>query len=210
MTVPGLVWSKALLLCVVIVLAAPSGIVRPTPVLTLSQAKAEDQNNAREVAARFAPIFYQALGDKPRSDYITNFDFDGDWRGDNNWEHTDDKTFPLRAYIYYSVSETQTHFFIHYAVFHPRDYKGGERKGLILSEIIREGTKRGREHDPTGLMAEAGVAHENDMEGVLIVVAKKGKNPDRVVFVEAFHHDDFAPYVAGESAAKGFGLFKVR
>ena len=35
-----------------------------------------------EIAARFAPVFYQALGDKPRSDYITNFDFDGDWRAD--------------------------------------------------------------------------------------------------------------------------------
>jgi len=174
----------------------------------LPQAKAAERNNAREVAARFAPIFYQALGDKPRSDYITNFDFDGDWRGDNNWEHTDDTTFPLLAYIYYAVSETQTHFFIHYAVFHPRDYKGGELKGLILSEIIREGTRRGAGHDPTGLMAEAGVAHENDMEGVLIVVAKKGKDPDRVVFVEAFHHDDFAPYVTGESAPKSFELFK--
>src|SRR5882724_12199344 len=134
-----------------------------------------------EIAARFAPVFYQALGDTPRSDYITNFDFDGDWRGDNNWDHADKKEFSLKAYVYYAISETGSHFFIHYAVFHPRDYKGGERKGLILSEIIREGTKRGAEHDPTGLMAEAGVAHENDMEGVLIVVAKKGKNPDRVV-----------------------------
>ena len=55
----------------------------------------------REVAARFAPVFYQALGDKPRSDYITNFDFDGDWRGDNNWDkikiapRTQSKTLPL-------------------------------------------------------------------------------------------------------------------
>ena len=93
----------------------------------LSQATAERAAD-REIAARFAPIFYQALGDKPRSDYITNFDFDGDWRGDNNWAHTEDKQFPLKAYIYYAVSETATHFFIHYAVFHPRDYKGGERK----------------------------------------------------------------------------------
>ena len=165
----------------------------------------------REIAARFAPIFYQALGDKPRSDYITNFDFDGDWRGDNNWEHTDDKKFPLRGFVYYSVSETQTHYFIHYAVFHPRDYKGGERKGLILSEIIREGVKRGSDNDPTGLMAEAGVAHENDMEGVLIVVAKNGKDLKRArtVFVETFHHDDFSPYLSGESTPKGFGLFKT-
>jgi hypothetical protein len=165
----------------------------------------------RSIASRFAPIFYQALGDKPRSDFITNFDFDGDWRGDNNWEHTDDKNFPLRAYVYYSVSETQTHFFIHYAVFHPRDYKGGERKGLVLSELIREGVKRGGAQDPTGLMAEAGVAHENDMEGALVVVAKSGKDPERarVVFVETLHHNDFSSYLAGQSAPKGFGLFKT-
>lgn len=209
MTLPGLIWSMALLLCAASTFPARGDIVCASPVFAMSQAKAGEQISSREVAARFAPIFYQALGDKPRSDYITNFDFDGDWRGDNNWEHTDDRNFPLRAYVYYSVSETQTHFFIHYAVFHPRDYKGGERKGLILSEIIREGTKRGSDHDPTGLMAEAGVAHENDMEGVLIVVAKKGKNPDRVVFVEAFHHDDFAPYVTGEPAPQGFGSFKT-
>src|SRR6185295_17837760 len=166
MTIPGLIWSRALLLCAVVTTSAQISVVRANPALFSRQATAAERASDREVAARFAPIFYQALGDKPRSDYITNFDFDGDWRGDNNWEHTDDKSFPLLAYIYYAVSETQTHFFIHYAVFHPRDYKGGERKGLILSEIIREGTKRGAEHDPTGLMAEAGVAHENDMEGV--------------------------------------------
>jgi hypothetical protein len=170
--------------------------------IAVAQSAASD----REIAARFAPIFYQALGDKPRSDYITNFDFDGDWRGDNNWEHTDDKNFPLRAYIYYSVSETQTHFFIHYAVFHPRDYKGGERKGLILSDIIREGTRPGKGHDPTGgWIAEAGVAHENDMEGALIVVAKNGSDPDeaRVKYVETFHHNDFSPFVARQPATKG-------
>ena len=178
---------------------------------TTSPERAGDSNRGREVAARFSPIFYQALGDNPRSDYITNFDFDGDWRGDNNWEHADDNDFPLRAYIYYSVCETQTHFFIHYAVFHPRDYKGGERKGLILSEIIREGAKRATDHDPTGLMAEAGVAHENDMEGALVVVAKNGKDLDRArtVFVETLHHDDFSVYVTGESAPKGFELFNT-
>ena len=164
----------------------------------------------REIAAAFSPIFYQALGDKPRSDYITNFDFDGDWQGDNNWDHTDDKKFPLKAYIYYSVSETATHFFIHYADFHPRDYKGGETKGRILSEIIREGVKEGTEHDPTGLLEEAGVAHENDMEGCLIVAAKHGNDLDkaRVVFVETLHHDDFSRYLPGETAPKGFEVFR--
>jgi len=171
---------------------------------------AQSVTTDHNVAARFAPVFYQALGDKPRSDYITNFDFDGDWRGNNNWENSDNKEFPLRAFIYYSVSETQTHYFIHYGVFHPRDYKGGERKGIILSEIIRQGTKHGVEKDPTGLMAEAGVADENDMEGVLVVVAKNGKDLSRArtVFVETFHHNDFSPYLTGE-APKGFETFKA-
>src|SRR5262245_24661259 len=73
--------------------------------------------NELEIAARFAPVFYQALGDKPRSDYVTNFDFDGDWTGDNNWNNAANQKFPLKAFIYYSVAETSTHFFIYYAVF---------------------------------------------------------------------------------------------
>lgn len=177
----------------------------------ITSANAQTSSPDRDVAARFAPIIYQALGDKPRSDYITKFDFDGDWRGDNNWENVDEKKFPLRAYVYYSVAETKTHFFIHYAVFHPRDYKGGERKGRILSELIQEGVKRGKDHDPTGWMSEAGVAHENDLEGTLIVVAKDGKDLDkaRVVFIETFHHNTFSPYVAAEPVTKGFGVFNT-
>src|SRR6201988_5115497 len=62
-----------------------------------------------DIASRFAAIFYQALGEDPRGDYITNFDFDGDWRGDNNWNNLDDKRFPLKADGYSSVGETVTH-----------------------------------------------------------------------------------------------------
>jgi hypothetical protein len=160
------------------------------------------------MAQRFAPIFYQALGDKPRSDYITNFDFDGDWRGDNNWDHTDE--FPLKAYIYYSLVETATHFFIHYAVFHPRDYKGGEVKGTILSELMREAAKHGGKFDPTGLADEAALAHENDMEGCLLVITKThaGDDQGRLTFVETLHHNSFSHYVSGENAA-GFAAVQV-
>ncbi|HEY6121396.1 MAG TPA: hypothetical protein VIV66_15665 [Pyrinomonadaceae bacterium] len=156
----------------------------------------------REIASQFAPVFYQALGDKPRSDYITNFDYDGDWQGDNNWSHLETRSFPLKAYIYYSVAETASHIFIHYAVFHPRDYKGGEVKGAILSELIREGAKRGRKFDPTGLADEATLAHENDLEGCLVVVEKGNVSLEnaRVVFVETLHHNHFSRYVAGEPA----------
>lgn len=169
------------------------------------------QNTGREIASRFAPIFYQALGDNPRSDYITNFDFDGDWRGDNNWKNVDNQLYPLRAHVYYSVCETQTHYFVHYAVFHPRDYKGGAKKGVFLSELIKEGAKiASRGNEPTGLMAEAGVAHENDMEGALVVVDKKGASADDdiVAFVETLAHNNFAAYQSANAENSSFKSFR--
>lgn len=208
MKIPNLFWPGALLLCAALVVDAQTVLRTTGSSFTFSQSTGE-RSADREVATRFAPIFYQALGDKPRSDYLTNFDFDGDWRGDNNWEHVDDKKFPLKAYVYYSVSETASHFFIHYAVFHPRDYKGGETRGRILSELIREGIKSGTNSDPTGLLEEAGVAHENDMEGCLIVVAKTGDGlSGAVVLLETLHHNQFSRYVPGDQAPKGFGLLR--
>src|SRR5919205_2464770 len=131
----------------------------------------------RQVAARFAPVFRQALGDHPRADYVTNFDFDGDWRGDNNWRHADDTRFPMRAYVYFAVAETPTHFYAHYALFHPRDYKGGTAAGPLLSDAIREGVRRGGRYDPTGLSAEAVLAHENDMEGCPVGARQEAAPP---------------------------------
>jgi hypothetical protein len=164
----------------------------------------------REVASQFAPVFYQGLGDNPRADFITNFDFDGDWRGDNNWANVENRRFPLRAYVYYAVGETPTHFFVHYALFHPRDYKGGNKGGALLSEAIKEGVRRGGRYDPTGLSSEAVLAHENDMEGCLVVAAKSGDDAKgaRVVYVETLGHDRFQKYAAEGAGASDFKRFE--
>ncbi len=176
-----------------------------------SSAKVVSERRDREIAARFAPVFQQGLGDRRRADLITNFDFDGDWRGDNNWSHTDQESFRMRAFVYYAVSETPTHFFVHYAVFHPRDYKGGAARGAILSQLIREGVRRGGKYDPTGLSQDAVLAHENDMEGCLVVAAKSGDDPARaaVVFVETLAHDRFLKYVPEGSQLVGFQRVRV-
>jgi hypothetical protein len=170
-----------------------------TPINTTYKGEAFD----REIAGRFAPIFYQAYDEK-RFDYITNFDFDGDWRGDNNWTNAANSEFSLRAFVYYAVSETPTHYFIHYAVFHPRDYKGGERRGLILSEVIREGAKIGTQYDPTGRLDEAVLAHENDMEGCLVVVKKSPNKPNKahLVYVETLAHNKFLKYAPDARASR--------
>ena len=149
----------------------------------------------KQIAAQFAPLIYQGLGDEPRADYITNFDFDGDWKGDNNWNNLDNRKYHLRAFVYYSLLETITHYFIFYANFHPRDYKGGGAKTSILDTLIKEGIRRAGK-DPTGLADDIALSHENDLEGCLVVVEKHGANFKEavVVYVEAMAHHYFNKY----------------
>lgn len=167
-----------------------------SPAEPTAEVRASNLARDREIASRFAPIFHQALGPAPRLDFITNFDFDGDWVGDNNWNNAVDRRFALKGYVYYSVMETRTHYFIHYAAFHPRDYKGGEKQGALLSQVLRLGAGIGGQYDPTGRSNEAVLAHENDLEGAL-VVAEKGDSPAnaRLVLVETLAHNAYLKYV---------------
>ena len=155
----------------------------------------------RQIAAEFAPIFYQGIGEEPRADYITNFDFDGDWKGDNNWKNLDDTSLSLRAWVYYSVVETTTHYFVHYAVFHPRDYKGGLAASQALSAVIQIGIEKlGR--DPTGGLADdLALSHENDFEGCLVVAAKRENEPSKAVveYVETMAHNQYLRYRTASS-----------
>jgi len=159
----------------------------------------------REIAAALSPIFVQGLGESPRFDYITRFDFDGDWKGDNNWKNSEDAKYPLLGYVYFDVKETETHYLVHFAAFHPRDYKGGNAKGAILSELMQEGARVGGKWDPTGLSQEAILAHENDMEGCLVVAEKRGDNPleARVVAVETLAHNQFLKYAPEDAPREG-------
>ncbi|MCI0387919.1 MAG: hypothetical protein MOB07_03990 [Acidobacteria bacterium] len=197
----------ALLLALLIALAlTPQDLPRsPGDDSQASQTAKQVQRQSleRQIAMQFAPIFYQGLGDSPRSDYITNFDFDGDWKGDNNWNNLDNRSYPLRAYIYYSVSETPTHYFVHYAYFHPRDYKGDLAQSKLLDLIITEGLKQAGK-DPTGGLADdVALSHENDLEGCLVVVEKKGQGSTKVVvqYVETMAHNNYFRYCPGEGRA---------
>jgi hypothetical protein len=63
------------------------------------------------------------------------------------------------------------------------------------------------------LSAEAVLAHENDMEGCLVVAAKAGDDlkEARVVFVETLAHDRFLKYVPGgeEGGARVFDAVRL-
>lgn len=163
-----------------------------TPVTSTSTAR------EKLIAAQFAPVFLQGLGDNPRADYITNFDFDGDWKGDNNWYNLDNPAHALHAYIYYSVAETETHYFVHYAAFHPRDYKGGTAASMILDGAIRLSLPQlGKIKDPTvDRVNDVALSHENDLEGCLVVAAKRGDDLAKaeVLYVETMAHNGYYKY----------------
>ena len=150
----------------------------------------------RDIAARFAPVFHQGVIGDGRFDYPTNVDFDGDWVGTNNWANSADQKFALKGYIYYAVSETPTHYFIHYAAFHPRDYKGGEKTGAILSKGVRAGAVATEKVKKTETADDVVLAHENDFEGCLVVVEKRGPSLDKaaVVVVETMAHNHYLKY----------------
>ena len=124
-----------------------------------------------QLAAHWAPVIHQDTDDSYyKGDYITNFDFDGDWVGNNNWENLDNYD-NIWAYVYYAVIETETHYFIFYMFFHPRDWT-----------------------DIPDWLGGALDKHENDMEGVMIVVTKDGSQYGSFFLMETRAHLDFYQY----------------
>ncbi|MEU8007248.1 hypothetical protein AB0B66_39315 [Catellatospora sp. NPDC049111] len=131
-----------------------------------------------QLALRWAPIHYQdvdATGSHAlsgRSDYITKVDFDGDLNGRNNWDRTGQAGVSLAAHAYYSVVETSTHWYLTYLFFHPRDWT-----------------------DHPFFETE----HENDGEGVLLVVERDGSDYGVLRAAVTVAHTDFFSYTPSGS-----------
>ncbi|QRK06313.1 hypothetical protein JQX13_40415 [Archangium violaceum] len=138
------------------------------------------------LAKRWAPIHYQDVdvtGSHSlggRSDYISRVDFDGDWSGTNNWDNAASR--PLTAHAYQSVVETSSHWYIVYTFFHPRDW----------SDTIFD------------------TEHENDGEGVLLIVERDGTEYGKLIGAVTVAHKDFfsflpdgSPISAGAESVDG-------
>lgn len=155
-------------------------------IMALSQTEGQtpglhkDQENSeiRQMAMKYGPIIFQEvdrgtrmLRQKPRGteDFITGVDFDGDLKGNNNWENQ--PLYPLLPVIYHSVLETSTHYFISYSIYHPRDWN----------------------RYPLGHRAKPYSQHENDMENIQVVIAKNGNQKGVLVLLSQAHlNSDFA------------------
>lgn len=124
--------------------------------------------SARKLAEYYSPVVYQQTNDK-RKDFITKFNFDGNWNGNDNRENQ--KNFPLKAYVYFSVVESKSHFFLGYFFFHPEDYVKLTGPGC-------------------GFWNKIG-SHQNDLEGMQLVVEKDGTKFGNLLFMETLAHNFF-------------------
>lgn len=122
----------------------------------------------RKLAEHYAPVVFQ----ESRSavlDFITRFDFDGDWNGANNWRNA--YLHELNGYVYYAVIESTNHWFITYAFYHPRDYTARPYEGFAPK-----------------------TEHENDMEGCTFAIEKDGTPFGKPILLETLAHDVFFKY----------------
>ncbi|OME86161.1 hypothetical protein BK120_09295 [Paenibacillus sp. FSL A5-0031] len=128
-----------------------------------------------ELAAHWAPQIYQDVNADldVRADFITNFNYDGDFIARNNWENLNN--FNQNAYVYYKVSETLTHYFIEYDLFHARD------------------DAYTRPLD----------AHENDLEGLFLVIRKDGSTYGSFQLMETMGHNQWYDYTNDPNITSG-------
>jgi len=140
--------------------------------------ESQDEGNSASVDKRI----------QRRGDFMHRFDFDGDWNGLNNWANfaarpPSDyrKDAQARAYMYYSVVETTTHYFIVYCSFHAHD------------------------REPRCSDSEC---HENDLEGGLHLVKKGPENGGMgsLWLMMYLAHDDWYTYLTPAGRAAGIKL----
>jgi hypothetical protein len=162
-------WAAVL---AVTLLLASCGPVAPSPMP--SPLPDESAASYEELARHYAPVIYQSAASD--QDYITTADMDGDWIGNNNWENQ--PTGDLSAHVYHSVIETDSHWFLFYALYHPRDYTD----------------------EPC---EKSGGCHENDMEALQVVVAKDGSSYGHPVALFTLAHSHIYLYPFGNLAKKG-------
>jgi hypothetical protein len=140
-----------------------------------------------QLASYWSPIFYQQLNEDDdydnigwEADYLTKVDYDGDWKTTNNWENLASKKDSLNAYVYYWHKQTVTHDFLGYAVYHPRDW---EDANVYFQN-----------------------QHENDMEGVFLVIERITNSYGKLILMETMAHLDMHLYTDYQNTASSFWL----
>jgi hypothetical protein len=172
---------------------APPPAAAPSPAPAPPSAREEEM---RQIAERFAPVIYQRMAGSDadhRFELPTNFDFDGDWIGNNNWAHAADTRYPIWSFVYYDVLESDDFYFLHYSLYHPRDWSTVQSTYDSVLDQIQDKYKQILTPDAR---KEAEFNHENDLEGILVIVDKWGTDGPEVVAMETVAHNHLLRAIA--------------
>ena len=138
-----------------------------------------DSRHEREAARlldRWAPTFVQHVArDDAGRDRPTRIDFDGDWDTTNNWDHQAEFGTDLPPAVYGAAVLTETHAYLTYTLYYPRDWI----RPFCLPYIC----------------------HDNDLENVLVVVERDGG----LVLIETKAHFRYHELTADELATDDDG-----
>jgi hypothetical protein len=113
---------------------------------------------ARDIASQWAPVICQvdnSDGLTAQQNIFTLVNYDRDWRLNNNWYNL--LFYQLERAMYYSVVESDSHYFIGYYQYYPRHIGGGDH-----------------EHDMTGVLVA--VNKTSDGSGKLDMVVTYNNN----------------------------------
>jgi len=137
------------------------------------------------LSEHYSPIYIQSTAST--QDYITSVDFDGNLIGIDNWENQ--PLFPQKASVYYSIKETETHYFISYGFYHPRDWLNDCDNHPVYENC-----------------------HEHDSEQILLIVEKDGTDYGKLLSMETQAHFFFFVYIDypwfEEGGFSGTGIYK--
>jgi hypothetical protein len=81
----------------------------------------------------------------------------------------------------------------------------------MLSQAVRRGAKASTKVAPTSIANDVVLAHENDLEGCLVVARKKGPGVEdaEVEIVETLAHNKYLKYQPGATLATGIGTVRL-
>ena len=147
----------------------------------------EGSSQYYDLVRHWAPIYWHEAShmnhtdyQPERGDFLLRIDFDGDWSTDGNWYETYDDSNDFSAWVYYSVVETASHWFIGYYDYHSWDFVPETLRGGNIDIFM----------------------HDNDMEGILLVV-KKTNGYGSLVLMETVAHNEYYQYTHDSSVQDG-------
>ncbi len=133
------------------------------------------QTSADALGAHYAPVLVQEMRHQfgnAWQDWPVPFDFDGNWRMDDNWSNQERLSGQATPTVHYSVVASRQRAYITYALFYPRDWF------TICLPFV---------------------CHENDLEQFTLVVQNDGSAWGAALLADVKFHTGELGYVAPDA-----------